>query len=135
MILGRKQIILTNILLPHVYGPIDNSSCLPISVDLINPSACFYTFNFADDEILKIIRSLDINKAHGHDKRSVRMIKICDEAIIEPLSLIYKNCIGNRTFPTIWKKSNIVPVHNKRDKLIIDNYRPISLLPISGKIF
>ena len=135
MILGRKQIILTNILIPHVYAPIDNSSCLPISVDLINPSACFSTFNFADDEILKIIRALDINKAHGHDKISLRMIKICDDAIIEPLSLIYKNCIDNRTFPTIWTKSNIVPVHNKRDKLIVDNYRPVSLLPIFGKIF
>ena len=55
--------------------PIDNSSCLPISVDLINPSACFSTFNFADDEILKIIRALDINKAHGHDEISVIMIK------------------------------------------------------------
>ena len=55
--------------------PIDNSSCLPISVDLINPSACFSTFNFADDEILKIIRALDINKAHGHDEISVITIK------------------------------------------------------------
>ena len=96
--------------------PIDNSSCLPISVDLMNPSGCFSTFNFADDEILKIIRALDINKAHGHDEISVRMIKICDDAIIEPLSLIYKNCTENRTLPTIWKKLNIVPVHNKRDK-------------------
>ena len=113
--------------------PIHNS-CLPISVDLINPSACFSTFNFADDEILKIIRALDINKAHGHDEISVRMIKICDDAIIEPLSLIYKNCIENGTFPAIWKKSNIVPVHKKRDKQIINNYRPVSLLPIFGKI-
>ena len=71
--------------------PIDNSSCLPISVDLINPSACFSTFNFADDEILKIIRALDINKGSVHDEISVRMEKICDDAITEPLSLIYKN--------------------------------------------
>ena len=114
---------------------IDNSSYLPISVDLINPSACFSTFNFADDEILKIIRALDINKAHGHDEISVRMIKICDDAIIEPLSLIYKNCIENGTFPAIWKKSNLVPVHKEGDKQIINNYRPVSLLPIFGKIF
>ena len=43
----------------------------------------------------------------------VRMIKICDDAIIEPLSLSYKNCIENGTFPAIWKKSNIVPTHEK----------------------
>ena len=97
---------------------------MPIFIDLINPSACFSTFSFADDEILKIIRALDINKAHGHDEISVRMIKICDDAIIEPLSLIYKNCIENGTFPAIWKISNIVPVHKKGDKQIINNYRP-----------
>ena len=33
------------------------------------------------------------------------------------------------------KKSNIIPVHKKSDKQIIDNYRPVSLLPICGKIF
>ena len=109
---------------------------LPISVDLINPSACFSTFNFVDDEILKIIRALDINKAHGHDEIYVRMIKICDYAIIGPLSLIiYESCIESGTFPAIWKKSNIVPVHEKGDKQIIDNYRPVSLLLIFGKIF
>ena len=93
----------------------------------------FFYFQFADDEILKIIRA-HINKAHGHDEISVRMIKICDDAIIEPLSLIYKNCIENGTFPAIWKKSNIVPVHKKGDKQIINNYRPVSLLPMFGKI-
>ena len=63
------------------------------------------------------------------------MIKICDCANIEHLSLIYKNCTENGTFPAIWKKSNIVPVHKKGDKQIIYSYRPVSLLLIFDKIF
>ena len=51
------------------------------------------SINFFDNDILKIIKSLDINKAHGHDDISVRMVKICDDAIKKPLSIIYKNCI------------------------------------------
>ena len=39
------------------------------------------------------------------------------------------------TFPDIWKLSNIIPVHKKGDKQIVDNHRPVSLLPIFGKFF
>ena len=81
-----------------------------------------------------VLRALNTNKAHGHDEISARMIKNCDEALVKPLSLIYKNCIDAGIFPDIWKKSNIVPVYERRDKQIIDNYRLISLLPICGKI-
>ena len=63
------------------------------------------------------------------------MLKLCDKSIIPPLSLLFQNCIDTRTFPDTWKKSNIVPVHKKGDKQIVDNYRSVSLLPILGKLF
>ena len=31
-------------------------------------------------------------------------------------------------------QANIVPVHKKNNKQLIENYRPISLLPVCGKI-
>ena len=85
------------------------------------------SLNIIEDYILKIVKVLNINKAHGHDEISVRMIKICGEALVKPLSLIYKNFSITEIFPNIWKKSSIVPVYKKGDKHIIDNYRPISL--------
>ena len=63
------------------------------------------------------------------------MVKICDDSIKKPLSIIYKNCIKTGIYPNAWKKSNIVPVHKKGDKQIVNNYRPVSLLPIFGKVF
>lgn len=33
---------------------------------------------FNDESILKIMRALDVNGAHGHGDISVRMIKLCD---------------------------------------------------------
>ena len=38
-------------------------------------------------------------------------------------------------FPSEWKKGNIVPCYRKDYKQNIKNYRPVSLLPICGKIF
>ena len=33
------------------------------------------------------------------------------------------------------KKSNVIPAHKRNDKRLVNNYRPISLLPIFGKFF
>ena len=49
------------------------------------------SLDFNEGEILKIIRALNINKAHGHRDISIRMIKICDESLLKPLFyFIYK---------------------------------------------
>ena len=41
----------------------------------------------------------------------------------------------SESFPNNWKKSNVAPIHKKDDKQFLQNYRPVSLLPIYGKIF
>ena len=62
----------------------------------------------------KIIRALNINKAHGRDDISIRMIKIGDSALLKPLSIIFSNSFKTGTFPCIWKKSNVMPVQKKK---------------------
>ena len=51
------------------------------------------------------------------------------------MELIFRSCLKNGKFPTEWKKANVVPAHKKGDKQNLKNYRPISLLPVAGKIF
>ena len=63
------------------------------------------------------------------------MIKICDSSIVKPLSIIFCNSLNSGIFPDNWKRSNIAPVHNKGNKQLIQNYRPVSLLLISRKSF
>ena len=93
------------------------------------------TINFTTNNIEKIIVSLNPNKAHGHDNISIRMLKICGNTICKPLELIFKQALTTGVFPSEWKKGNIVPCYKKGDKQNIKNYRPVSLLPICGKIF
>ena len=35
----------------------------------------------------------------------------------------------------VWKRSNIILVHKKNDKQLVENYQPISVLPIFRKYF
>ena len=57
-----------------------------------------------------------MNKAHGWDQLSIRMIKTCGGAITFPSKLIFKSMINEGVFPDDCKKSNVVPIHKKRIK-------------------
>ena len=93
------------------------------------------TLNFSSNVIEKVIQNLDPNKAHGHDKVSIRMIKICGKSSCKPLQLIFSQCIDTGSFPSECKKANVIPVHKKGHKKCLNNYRLVPLVPIWGKIF
>ena len=113
---------------------VSNNSELPVTL-IRKAHESLSTIDFSADDILKIIRNLDPNEAHGHDMISIQMIKTCDTSICRPLKLIFQACLESGKSPNEWKKANMVPIHKKGDKQILKNYRPISLLPIAGKIF
>ena len=69
--------------------PLSNSSVLPSAINF-KTHARLSSIDFDEEDILKIIRNLNVNKAHGHDNTSMRMLKICDFVLVEPLSQIYK---------------------------------------------
>ena len=133
LFLIEKPIILINSLLLKC-TPIDSDSQIPDSV-VFNTEARFSSITCEDNDILKIIRNLDISKAHGFDDISIRMVKLCDDSLVKPLSIIFQKCINSGVFPDSWKKSNSVPIYKKNVKQLVSNYRPVSLLPICSKIF
>ena len=86
-------------------------------------------------KVVKLIRALDPSRAHGCDNISIAMIKIRDSMIVEPLYMIFEKCLVTGQYPSIWKKANIIPVHKKSSRQCKNNYRPVSLLPVFGKLF
>ena len=83
------------------------------------------TTDFSTDDIIKFIKALEPNTAHGRDGISIRMIKLCAFLISKPLHIVFKNCFENECFPNEWKKANIVPAYKKGDKQLINNYKPV----------
>ena len=78
--------------------PVNNSNVLPSTISFKTHST-LSSISFEKEDILKIIRNLKVNKAHGHDDISIRTLKIYDSEIVEPLLLIYKSCIDSGIFP------------------------------------
>ena len=88
------------------------SQCTPLNDNSKIPESQTYTTNtklssikFENKNIINIIRSLNVDKAHDLDNILFRMLKICDTAIVEPLSIIFNSCINLSKFPDILTKS------------------------------
>ena len=62
-------------------------------------------FTLQKDDILKLAENFDPNKVHGHDKISIRMVKLCDASLCKQLELIFISCLESGKFPLEWKKS------------------------------
>ena len=80
------------------------------------------TIIFSIEDIYKILKNLDPNKAHGHD-----MIKLCGISICKPHEIIFQNCLRSVKFPSDSKKANVVPTFKNDDKQCIKNYHSVSL--------
>ena len=61
---------------------IENDSSLPSNLSFYSQSR-ISLLNVIKDEVFKIVRALDLNEAHVHDKISVRMITIRDETLVK----------------------------------------------------
>ena len=82
---------------------------------MTNASLSLISFN--DQDILKIMHFLNINKAQIDDI-SIRLLKICCSSIVRRLSIIFETSLRSGSFPDNWKKSN-VPIHKKGDKQLL----------------
>ena len=87
------------------------------------------------DELIQLVRNLNPNKATGSDGISGQMLLLCGNTVVLPLQIIFENILLPCTYPDMWKVANVTPIFKKGDKQLIKNYRPISLLPICGKMF
>ena len=57
------------------------------------------------------------------------------QSLVKPLTKLFNMSLQQGIFPSIWKKANVLPLHKKSSKQYADNYRPVSLLCVLGKIF
>ena len=93
--------------------PLKNDSKLPSNQIYLTQSR-LVSLNFNEDEILKIIRALNPHKTCGYD--DIRVIKICDKSLLEPIIILFKNSTKSSYYRDIWKRPNIIPVHKKNGK-------------------
>ena len=91
-------------------------------------------FEITEQEVIDILRNLDVKKATGPDAISHYLLKYSANTICKPLCKLFNKSLSNSYFPSEWKSANVIPLFKKGDKSEVSNYRPISLISCVGKV-
>ena len=86
-------------------------------------------------DVKKVIDGLATKYSCGIDAISTKLIKMISDAIAGPLTVIINQSLFTGIFPDKLKIAKVIPLYEKDDLHLVDNFRPISLLPAISKIF
>ena len=84
-------------------------------------------------EITQTITKLK-NKKHNIHSPSVKLYKLNSETLAYPIMTIFNNILSSGHYPNILKVACVTPLYKSGDKTLVNNYRPISSLPILNLI-
>jgi hypothetical protein len=90
--------------------------------------------NIAPGQVLEIIKSFQNKSSLDLDGLSLKFIKYIAYEISGPLAFIFNQSLTQGVYPEKLKMSRIVPIFKAGDKILCDNYRPISLVSSLSKI-
>ena len=87
-----------------------------------------------EKKFLKIL-SLDSTKASQDTDIPTKIIKDNADTFSDFLLSGFNNSVSTSIFLSSLNQAIITPVFNKGDKTLKENYRPVSILPVTSKIF
>ena len=98
------------------------------------PANILESITVTENEVLDLIKCIDVNKATGHDGISGKILKAAGATIVPSLTMLLNMSFRMSKVPELWKKANVTPIHKKEDKDKVLNYRPVSILTTLSKI-
>ena len=84
----------------------------------------------SEHEVLEIIKSLPSNVATGLDGISSPLLKLIAPAVAPSLAKVINCSIINSICPAQLKLARVTPIYKQGSKTDLDNYGPISVLPV-----
>ena len=103
---------------------------------LFNAIECSFKFLHVDKEsVVKVIQNLKPKGSFGSDRISNKLLKLIQNEISDALTLIFNQCVSQNIFPDALKVAKVIPLYKKSEEYILDNYRPVSILPSISKVY
>ena len=102
---------------------------------LKNPSEeTMALFHCDEVEVVTLIKQLNPQKACGPNSFPTDLLQLLANDVSKPLTKIFNLSFETGLFPDQLKIARVVPIYKKGSRLMVSNYRPISLLSNLNKI-
>ena len=86
------------------------------------------------NEIEKLCRDIQIYKSSSVPHLSTKLLKDAFCILTHQLTFILNKIFTTAMIPNSWKSAKVTPLYKGGDRTNVSNYRPISVLPLPGKI-
>ena len=84
----------------------------------------------------KVIPNLDLSNAFAPGCIPLVVLQNCEPELSYIIVELFNKCMKESYFPGCWEVSSVLPVfRNAGERFIAKNYRPVSLLSMTTKVF
>ena len=102
----------------------------------MNDKSMPFSFGYTTQEkTYKTLQNLDKKRTCQENDILVKIIKSHKDTFSYFIYHNFKNSLYSSISPSEIKKADIIPIHKKKSKFDIKNYRPVTILSVLSKIY
>ena len=120
---------------PGSLSPEDHQSIRAIRANHPSSESEFKFKPVVEAKISRYLGRIGRRKATGLDTISSKILHLSEKVIIGPTTSLINKMIIENIFPDPLKYARVSPIFKKKDPFDVQNWRPVSILPITSKLF
>ena len=90
--------------------------------------------DFTVEDILSIVKTINVHKSSGIDYVPTFLFKDCFDVLGPQLTYMFNQSLRMGIFPPSWSVATITPTPKSGNKCFVNNWRPISIITLVGKL-
>ena len=102
--------------------------------EILETDSVFEFEEVSTECVMKLLKNICASKATGIDGISAKFLKLAYIPLSGPITHIINCSLRLSVVPMEWKRARVSPLFKSGDRSEMTNYKPISVLPVMGKI-
>ena len=115
---------------------VENQNSIPTPRDkfLGNSDHILTNVHITEDIVFEKLNKINVNKCQGSDEIHPKLLFELRNQIVKPLTVLFRLSLQSGLVPQDWREANVAPLHKKGSREKPENYRPVSLTSVVGKL-